>query len=219
MKAARNNIRRTELADFLRNKRHSMSPGQVGLPGTSRRRRAPGLRREEVAALAGVGISWYTWLEQARDISVSAAVARGLATVLQLSTTEARYLYNLLGLAIPVDIATVRRHWSGTALALDHLWNIVDLNESAEYLLGIPSGSDNLLKWLFAIPNRTYYSAVSRNAVSRFRTEAAAYIENTDVQSARGLRHLRAVLERQLIKLTTCWRLACPVLQLFSSRR
>src|SRR5215469_5287194 len=62
--------RRTELAHFLRTRRERLSPAQLGLP-TAGRRRTPGLRREELAALAGVGISWYTWLEQGRAISVS----------------------------------------------------------------------------------------------------------------------------------------------------
>ncbi|MBB4019035.1 transcriptional regulator with XRE-family HTH domain [Chelatococcus caeni] len=63
---------RTGLADFLRRRRESLSPLDVGLP-LGKRRRTPGLRREEVAALAGVGLTWYTWLEQGRGINVSSA--------------------------------------------------------------------------------------------------------------------------------------------------
>ncbi|MDX6355813.1 MAG: hypothetical protein QOF98_2716, partial [Streptomyces sp.] len=66
--------RRRELASFLRSRRERISPEQVGLP-PGRRRRTPGLRREEVAQLAAVGVTWYTWLEQARDIQVSGQVA------------------------------------------------------------------------------------------------------------------------------------------------
>ena len=62
--------RRAELADFLRTRRARLRPEQLGL-STLGRRRTPGLRREEVAQLAGVGVSWYTWLEQGRDITVS----------------------------------------------------------------------------------------------------------------------------------------------------
>jgi hypothetical protein len=65
--------RRTELAQFLRTRRERIVPQQVGLPpGT--RRRTPGLRREELALLAGVGATWYTWLEQGRAITVSGQV-------------------------------------------------------------------------------------------------------------------------------------------------
>lgn len=63
-------VRRHELADFLRSRRERITPEQVGLP-RGRRRRTPGLRREEVAQLSAVGVTWYTWLEQARDIQVS----------------------------------------------------------------------------------------------------------------------------------------------------
>src|SRR5271155_1666499 len=75
--------RRAELADFLRSRRASLAPGDVGLPGGGRRR-TPGLRREEVAQLAGVGATWYTWLEQARDVRASLDVLEALARALRL---------------------------------------------------------------------------------------------------------------------------------------
>src|SRR3954451_15617234 len=75
--------RRSELTDFLRNRRAQLTPLDVGLPADGRRR-TPGLRREEVAQLAGVGLSWYTWLEQGRDIKPSAQVLDALARVLRL---------------------------------------------------------------------------------------------------------------------------------------
>ena len=62
-------------------------PESVGLPANGRRR-TPGLRREEVAQLAGVGLSWYTWLEQGRDITPSASVLDALARVLDLDPPE-----------------------------------------------------------------------------------------------------------------------------------
>src|SRR6266508_3708357 len=70
--------RRRELAAFLRSRRERLRPEQVGLPH-SRRRRTPGLRREEVAQLAGVGVTWYTWLEQARQINASPQVLDAIA--------------------------------------------------------------------------------------------------------------------------------------------
>ena len=69
-------LRRQELGTFLRSRRERISPQQVGLI-SSGRRRTPGLRREELAQMAGVGVTWYTWLEQGRDINVSGAGARG----------------------------------------------------------------------------------------------------------------------------------------------
>src|SRR5262249_27329790 len=75
-------LRRRDLAAFLRSRRERVSPEQVGLRH-SRRRRTPGLRREEVAQLAGVGVTWYTWLEQGRDIRPSAQVLDAIARTLQ----------------------------------------------------------------------------------------------------------------------------------------
>ena len=88
--------RRVDLAEFLRARRAALTPEQVGLvPGP--RRRTPGLRREEVAMLAGVSVSWYTWLEQGRPINVSDEVLDSLARVLQLDSVECRYLAELAG--------------------------------------------------------------------------------------------------------------------------
>jgi transcriptional regulator with XRE-family HTH domain len=90
--------RRRELGAFLRNRRERVQPEQVGLRA-SRRRRTPGLRREEVAQLAGVGVTWYTWLEQGRDINPSAQVLEAIARTLQFDSHEHSHLFTLAGLA------------------------------------------------------------------------------------------------------------------------
>lgn len=82
------------LSTFLTSKRSKIRPESVGLP-TGMRRRTPGLRREEVAQLAGVSTTWYTWLEQGRDIKVSSSVLDCIAGALQLNTDERNYLYDL----------------------------------------------------------------------------------------------------------------------------
>ncbi|MER5277433.1 helix-turn-helix domain-containing protein [Streptomyces sp. NPDC002809] len=87
-------IRRHELADFLRSRRERITPEQVGLV-RGRRRRTPGLRREEVAQLSAVGVTWYTWLEQARDIQVSPQVLDALARALLLDRSERTHLFSL----------------------------------------------------------------------------------------------------------------------------
>ena len=84
---------RKELGAFLISRRARVQPGELGLPTGSRR--TPGLRREEVASLAGISVSWYTWLEQGRDITVSSATLRRLARVLQLDRTETGHLIAL----------------------------------------------------------------------------------------------------------------------------
>jgi transcriptional regulator with XRE-family HTH domain len=91
-------LRRRELGAFLRNRRERVQPEVVGLR-SSRRRRTPGLRREEVAQLAGVGVTWYTWLEQGRDINPSAQVLDAIARTLQFDSHEHSHLFTLAGLA------------------------------------------------------------------------------------------------------------------------
>ncbi|WP_406329781.1 helix-turn-helix transcriptional regulator [Streptomyces sp. NBC_00203] len=97
-------IRRHELAAFLRNRRERIPPEQVGLP-RGRRRRTPGLRREEVAQLSAVGVTWYTWLEQARDIQVSEQVLDALARTLLLDSSERDHLFRLAGAVDPTPAA------------------------------------------------------------------------------------------------------------------
>ena len=89
---------RDELAAFLRARRTQLDRTAVGLPDVGRRRTA-GLRREEVAALSGVSVTWYTWLEQARDVHPSRQVLDALATTLHLSPTEHHYLLSVAGFA------------------------------------------------------------------------------------------------------------------------
>src|ERR1700716_4730947 len=86
--------RRTELAAFLRSRRARISPEDVGMP-PGFRRRTPGLRREEVAQLAGVGVTWYTWLEQGRPINASVQVLDAVARTLRLDQPEREHLYRL----------------------------------------------------------------------------------------------------------------------------
>ncbi|HTR91746.1 MAG TPA: helix-turn-helix transcriptional regulator [Trebonia sp.] len=89
--------RRTELAAFLRARRERISPEDVGLPPGTRRRTA-GLRREELAQLAGVGVTWYTWLEQGRPINASVQVLDAVATTLRLDQVERAHLFRLADL-------------------------------------------------------------------------------------------------------------------------
>ena len=92
---------RDDFAEYLRQQRERTSPESVGLPASGRRR-TPGLRREEIAQLAGVGLSWYTWLEQGHDITPSASVIDGLARVLDLDPPQRAHLFHLAGVALPV---------------------------------------------------------------------------------------------------------------------
>ncbi|MFC5467470.1 helix-turn-helix transcriptional regulator [Cohnella suwonensis] len=82
------------LSQFLKTQRAKLSPESAGLPAGGRRR-TPGLRREEVAQFAGVSPTWYTWLEQGRDIQASASVLDNVATALRLTVDERKYLFSL----------------------------------------------------------------------------------------------------------------------------
>jgi transcriptional regulator with XRE-family HTH domain len=90
----RGRVKRTELAAFLRARRAEVTPADVGLP-PGVRRRTPGLRREEVALIAGVGVTWYTWLEQGRPINASAQVLDAISRTLGLAAAEREHLYRL----------------------------------------------------------------------------------------------------------------------------
>ncbi|MFF0742445.1 helix-turn-helix transcriptional regulator [Streptomyces sp. NPDC004111] len=93
-------VRRAELAAFLRSRRERITPEQVGLV-RGPRRRTPGLRREEVAQLAAVGVTWYTWLEQARNIQVSPQVLDSIGRALRMDRVERSHLFALAGTPDP----------------------------------------------------------------------------------------------------------------------
>ena len=89
------------LGDFLRNRRGRVSPAEVGLPAGAGRRQTPGLRREELAALAGVSVDYYTRLERGRDTNPGRAVLDALATVLRLDDDERAHLHRLAHAGAP----------------------------------------------------------------------------------------------------------------------
>jgi transcriptional regulator with XRE-family HTH domain len=102
MTMAQTGSRRVELAQFLRSRRARISPDEVGMP-PGLRRRTPGLRREEVAQLAGVGVTWYTWLEQGRPINASVQILDAVARTLRLDLAERTHLYRLAEVPAVVD--------------------------------------------------------------------------------------------------------------------
>lgn len=156
---------RPDLAAFLRTHRERLSPAEVGLP-TGHRRRTPGLRREEVAALAGVGLTWYTWLEQGRDIGVSASFLDSLARVLKLDAAQRRHLYLLAHERPPAEPgktwcvlpALVRRLMHDLphpAFVLNLRWDVLGFNAEADRLFGFSTHAPerrNLLWLLFTDP-------------------------------------------------------------------
>lgn len=117
---------RTQIRDFLMSRRGRLKPEQVGMP-TSTRRRVPGLRREEVAVLAGVSPEWYTRLEKGHISEVSESVLRAVADALQLNSEERSYLFDLAQAAKPTyrtadvdgrDDVTPQVHWMLDSITL-----------------------------------------------------------------------------------------------------
>lgn len=160
------NRTRQELADFLRMKREKLSPQAVGLPSGTRRR-TPGLRREEVAALAGVGLTWYTWLEQGREINASVEFLEDLARVLKLDAAERYHLFLLAHQRPPVVAGhqwcqvtpLVRRLLDDLTLrpayVMNLSWDIIAWNPAADRLFTISERQPqqrNMLWMLFADP-------------------------------------------------------------------
>src|SRR5467141_1224554 len=163
----RDEIRRQELSDFLRNRRGRVTPSDVGLPATNRRR-TPGLRREEVAQLAGMSATWYTWLEQKRPIGVSSGVLDNLARVLLLDPAERMQLFQL-ALRQPVLNSTskpetvsplIRRIIDQMdpipALVIGRRWDILAWNRGARAFFldfeQVPANERNMLWLLFTNP-------------------------------------------------------------------
>ncbi|MEU6356860.1 helix-turn-helix transcriptional regulator [Streptomyces sp. NPDC047072] len=125
-------IRRHELAAFLRHRREHITPERVGLPrGT--RRRTPGLRREEVAQLSAVGVTWYTWLEQGRDIQVSVQVLDALARTLLLDPIERTHLFRLAGAVDPAPATTCPSITPGVRQVLDRMESIPACVQNSRY--------------------------------------------------------------------------------------
>jgi transcriptional regulator with XRE-family HTH domain len=151
--------RRAALGGFLKARRGRLSPQDVGLP-PGPRRRTPGLRREEVALLAGVGITWYTWLEQGRPINASGQVLDAVARVLRLDHAEREHLYRLAeatplrpwadSTVVPAPLREVLRGLDPLPASLvNSRFDVIEVNPAHHHLFadwhGLPCVHRNLL--------------------------------------------------------------------------
>jgi transcriptional regulator with XRE-family HTH domain len=200
--AASGQLRREELADFLRTRRAALQPEDVGLRGGGRRR-TPGLRREEVAELAGMGATWYTWLEQGRDVRASLDVLEALARALRLNQAERNHLILLgRGEAAPPCknpaervSPTLRRLIENLgpnpAYILGRRWDYLAWNDAAVALLGdfgaIPRAARNHAWQTFTDPARremfSDWERSSRVLVAKFRSDSARHIGDPEFES------------------------------------
>ena len=173
---------RAALADFLRRRREALRPGDVGLPAGARRR-ARGLRREEVAALAVMSVDYYTRLEQQRGPQPSEQMLAALARALRLTGSERDYLFQAAGHNPPASVAAaahvapallrVLDRLSDTpALILSSLGETLVQNQMAEALFGDKSGCTGLARseiyrWFTDPAEREYYPEDDRDRQSR----------------------------------------------------
>ncbi|MEZ0091650.1 helix-turn-helix transcriptional regulator [Streptacidiphilus sp. EB129] len=187
-------VRRRELAAFLRSRRERISPEQVGLPAVGRRR-TPGLRREEVAQLAAVGVTWYTWLEQARAIQVSPQVLDAIARGLLLDFNERQHLFALADAADPMPrptcptvtpaVLTIMEQLEPLpAVAMNNRYDILAYNRTYGRLFGdldaIAPEDRNAMLLAFTHPGwkRTLvdYEAATAMMVAKFRSAMADHV-------------------------------------------
>jgi len=176
-------VQRAELGAFLRARREAGDPVAAGFGGGARRR-TPGLRREELAQLAGLSVTWYTWLEQARDISVSRPVVNSLARALGLTAAERAHLFTLAGLAVPPVERTPPVVEPMLARLVDALspnpayvatpwWDVLACNDAYASLIGgidhRPVTERNIL-WITFTESRTSGHLVDWEAEARAMT-------------------------------------------------
>jgi len=179
------NSRQSELGDFLRSRRQKLMPKAVGLPA-GRRRRTPGLRREEVAELAGIGVDWYIRLEQGRSVSPSAATIHALARALRLTKAEHRHLTELtqnadrrpfVREAVPPAIRRTIEQLNLPAYVTGRRWDILAWNAAAEEIFAFSrlaeADRNSLLSVLTNPATRRLFGASwadeARRIVAQFR--------------------------------------------------
>ncbi len=187
--------RRSELAELLRARRRELRAEDVGLPLRTHRR-TPGLRREEVAELAGISVALYAWLEQGRDVPVSHRTIDAIGAALRFSSDELAYVHTLLGRDVVVlreDVTpNLRRFVSALkapAFVVNRRWDIVYRNAEAVAVFGGPSDLDsrsNLIEDVLTNAETAAlfddYEWVAAHLVSQFRLDWASRVDEAETQ-------------------------------------
>jgi transcriptional regulator with XRE-family HTH domain len=212
------------LGEFIRLHRNRLSPAAAGLPATGRRR-APGLRREELAALCGISATWITWLEQGREVAASTKTLERLAQALQLTAAERAYLFELARRRDPAEplaatnaVSAVLRSVQAIdspAYVLNQRWDVVAGNARAadlflQWLAPSPGQSTgnappNLLRFLFLNPQARMliedWPLRSQRLVAEFRADCGHRLQTEPV------RELIEVLRAQSPEFAALWKL------------
>lgn len=191
--------RRRELGAFLRSRRERLSPETAGI-ACGARRRTPGLRREEVAMIAGVGTTWYTWLEQGRDVRPSVEVLTALSEALRLDAVEKRHLFILAGRqqqerreAAPEKVDGPLLHMLQSlvlqpAYVVGRRWDVLAWNPAAVAVFGdyglLEGDTRNIVHMVFASPHHRRllvdWEELARVVLASFRAESAKYVGDPD---------------------------------------
>jgi transcriptional regulator with XRE-family HTH domain len=194
MDRSRDALRRELLAAFLRSRRARLDPESVGI-GVTARRRVPGLRREEVAQLADVGITWSTWLEQGRAVHPSAQVIAAIADALRLNEHERRHLFTLAETSDPTSPADpgtanlgaiVDGFADAPAYVVNARWDVLARNDCATALLGdlgpIDGRPRNIMEVAFTTPSWRElvidWDAEAARHVAMYRAAMALHLDD-----------------------------------------
>jgi transcriptional regulator with XRE-family HTH domain len=212
----RSTAQRRELADFVRARREKLKPAAAGIAAAARRR-TPGLRREEVAQLCGLSVTWYTWLEQGRDIALSPGALARLASALRLRRAERAYLFQLAGKRdpaaddsaieqIPPALAACVKAIAAPAYVLDRSWTARAWNGRAQRLFAgwLDGAHDrNLLRFIFLSPAARAlihdFDERARRVVAEFRADVSTHLDDPPI------RDLVAELRRRSEPFARCW--------------
>lgn len=194
-------LNRDELASFLRARRARVSPRDAGLPEVGRRR-TPGLRRQEVAQLAGMSIDYYIRLEQGRGPHPSRQVLAALARALMLNADERNYLFRMAGEAPPLPVRPSREITPGIrhlldsmpttpAYVVDAAYNILAWNSLAVHFIGnLAEHTDrNMIRWTFrrsptdVVWSDEHFVRFTRSTVADLRANYARYPGDPEIES------------------------------------
>jgi transcriptional regulator with XRE-family HTH domain len=210
--------RRRELGAFLRSRRERLSPQAAGIAAGARRR-TPGLRREEVAMIAGVGTTWYTWLEQGRDVRPSVEVLTALSEALRLDAVETRHLFILAGRQEPERKAAAPEKVDGPLLhmlqslvlqpayVVGRRWDVLAWNPAAAAVFGdyglLEGDARNIVHLVFTNPLHRRllvdWETLARAVIASFRAESAKYVGDPDFE------RLIALMMRSSPEFRTWW--------------
>lgn len=216
MTSTRSFEQRHAFGDFIRAQREKVTPAAAGLPpGT--RRRTPGLRREELAQLCGLSTTWFTWIEQGRDVSASPQALARLAGALELGRAARAYLFELAGKRdpdqeradsdeMPAAVRACVDAIAAPAYILDRYWNARAWNGAAARLfvgwLDQP-GERNLLRFTFGHPAARSlicdWEARGRRLTAEFRAATGTHLDDPK------LREKIAALRRDSLEFAQCW--------------